>query len=151
MKPVFNVRVYGLVIDNKSDVLVSDEHIMGRNITKFPGGGMHFGEGTLECLMREFREELNMDIRIHKHFYTTDFFQASAFYPDNQVISIYYLGDVPAIEGLKVSSIPFDFPKPDHGAQSFRWLSLKKAHAEDVTFPIDQKVLQMLKDYLGDL
>ena len=35
---LFNVRVYGLLIDNKDRLLVSDEFIRGAYITKLPGG-----------------------------------------------------------------------------------------------------------------
>ena len=39
----FNIRVYGILIQD-SNVLVSDEYIKGKNITKFPGGGLEYGE-----------------------------------------------------------------------------------------------------------
>jgi len=44
-------------------------------MTKFPGGGLQFGEGTIDCIKREFREELGCEIGVLKHFYTTDYFQ----------------------------------------------------------------------------
>jgi ADP-ribose pyrophosphatase YjhB (NUDIX family) len=86
---IFNVRVYGLLILNEQ-LLVSDEHIKGMDITKLPGGGLEFGEGTIDCVVREFKEELNLDIEVIDHFYTTDFFVNSAFSNQHQVISIYY-------------------------------------------------------------
>src|SRR5438067_57377 len=87
---LFNVRVYGILIKEES-VLITDECVYGQLITKFPGGGLQFGEGLIDCLKREFREELEMDIEVANHFYTTDFFQSSAFNEKQQVISIYYL------------------------------------------------------------
>lgn len=84
----FNVRVYGIMIHNGM-LLVNEEMIQGRSIIKFPGGGLDWGEGTRDCLIREWKEELNLDIQVVEHFYTTDFFQASAF-DNSQVISIYY-------------------------------------------------------------
>ena len=84
----FNIRVYGIWIqDNK--VLVNEEKIRDKIITKFPGGGLHWGEGIIDCLKREWIEELNINIEPLGHFYTTDFFQRSA-YDNSQVISIYY-------------------------------------------------------------
>ena len=77
----FNLRVYGLLINEQQQVLVSDELIRGNYITKFPGGGLEFGEGTRNCLQREFREELNLQVETGEHFYTTDYFQQSAFNP----------------------------------------------------------------------
>lgn len=35
---------------------------------KFPGGGLEYGEGVLECLHREFDEELNVKIDVIEHF-----------------------------------------------------------------------------------
>ena len=43
---MFNIRVYGILINDAKQVLVSDEYIRGTYITKFPGGGLEFGEGT---------------------------------------------------------------------------------------------------------
>jgi hypothetical protein len=46
----FNLRVYGIVINDKKQILVADEYIRGGFYTKFPGGGLEFGEGTRDCL-----------------------------------------------------------------------------------------------------
>lgn len=72
---MFNVRVYGILINEKKQVLVSDEYIRGQYYTKFCGGGLEFGEGTRDCLKREFLEEMNLNIEVTRHLYTTDFFQ----------------------------------------------------------------------------
>ena len=78
---MFNVRVYGILINEAKQVLVSDEYIRGAYITKFPGGGLEFGEGTRDCLQREFMEEMNLKVAVGNHLYTTDHFQLSAFNP----------------------------------------------------------------------
>src|SRR3978361_2267712 len=85
----FNVRVYGLLINDNNEILISDEREYGMRFTKFPGGGLEYGEGLIEGLKREFIEECNAEIEVISHFYTTDFFVKSAF-NDSQVISIYY-------------------------------------------------------------
>src|SRR6202166_3550658 len=97
---MFNVRVYGILLGKNRDVLVSDEFIRGNQYTKFPGGGLEHGEGTRDCLKREFKEEMNLDVRVKDHLYTTDFFQMSAFNPEHQIISIYYR--VEALEEIRV-------------------------------------------------
>src|SRR5882762_1062159 len=104
---MFNLRVYGVLINENNDILVSDEYIRGNYYTKFPGGGLEFGEGTRDCLKREFKEE--MDVEVTDHLYTTDFFQMSAFNPEHQIISIYYY--VRALEPIKapLRTKPFDF------------------------------------------
>ena len=86
----FNIRVYGILINDKKQVLVADEYVRGGLYTKFPGGGLEFGEGTRDCLKRELKEELGIEAAIGDHVYTTDYFQMSAFRPDDQIISIYY-------------------------------------------------------------
>ena len=50
---LFNIRVYGILINDKKQVLVSDEFIRGSYYTKFPGGGLEYGEGLIEALKRE--------------------------------------------------------------------------------------------------
>ena len=142
-KPLFNIRVYG-ILESDNRILVSDEHHFGRSITKFPGGGLQFGEGTTECLAREFREELNLDIEILEHFYTTDFFQPSAFDPNQQVVSIYYRVQTPFAGSIETADTPFAFDLESGITQRFRWLHRSAFSQSELTFPIDKKVAQML-------
>ena len=58
----FTIRVYGILVNENKRVLVSDEFIRGDYFTKFPGGGMELGEGTRDCLRREFKEETGLDV-----------------------------------------------------------------------------------------
>ena len=58
----FTIRVYGLLLE-QGHVLVSDELIKGRPITKFPGGGLEYGEGLKDCLVREVREEVALEVK----------------------------------------------------------------------------------------
>jgi 8-oxo-dGTP diphosphatase len=138
----FNVRVYGILLNDKK-VLVSDEYIKGKQITKFPGGGLEFGEGTKDCVIREFREELNLEISVKRHFYTTDFFVLSAFDTSSQVLSIYYLVETKQKLVFPVSEKLFDFDKKE-GAQSLRWIPLDKISDVDFTLMIDKRVGEML-------
>src|ERR1700760_837137 len=94
-----NLRVYGILLGENKKVLVSDEYIRGEYYTKFPGGGLEFGEGTRECLKREFKEEMDLEVRVTDHIYTTDFFQMSAFNPEQQIIAVYYFAE--ALEEIK--------------------------------------------------
>jgi 8-oxo-dGTP diphosphatase len=142
----FNLRVYGILIADDKRILVTEEFRMGRSIVKFPGGGLEFGEGTVDCLRREFREELNMDITVDSHFYTTDFFQVSAFNAKQQVVSIYYLvspaGGAPDINTEALL-------QNEEGAQVFRWVAVPDLTIGYFTFPIDNKVAGMLIGSLG--
>ena len=104
---MFNVRVYGILINEKKQVLVSDEYIRGQYYTKFCGGGLEFGEGTKECLVREFKEETGLNVTVGEHIYTTDFFQISAFNNKDQIICIYYFVHTQEPINLKTSNKPF--------------------------------------------
>ncbi len=148
---MFNVRVYGILINDQNKVLVTDEYRNGREMTKFPGGGMEFGEGTIECIKREAIEEFGQEIDVLCHYYTTDFFQASAFDARQQIVSIYYLIATKEPFRPPVTTLKFDFKNTVEGAQTFRWISLKDLSEEDLTFPIDKKVARMLMDALNKM
>lgn len=139
----FTLRVYGILIQN-GKVLISDEYCGGMNVTKFPGGGLEFGEGTIECVIREFKEELDLEIEVIDHFHTTDFFTHSAFDSNKQVICIYYLVKPKENKEIITSETPYDFIQIKEGAQSFRWLSLHQLNESFFTFATDKKVSQLL-------
>lgn len=139
----FNIRVYGLLL-NEGHVLVADELVKGHRITKFPGGGLEFGEGTKDGLLREIREEMGVEAFAVEHFYTTDFFQESAFRPGQQIISIYYTFRVADPLAIPVSTRPFDFKQSERDEESFRWIDLSRARLEDATLPIDRVVMALL-------
>ena len=148
----FNIRVYGILINEKKQVLVADEYIRGGLYTKFPGGGLEFGEGTRDCLKRELREELGIESEIGNHIYTTDFFQMSAFRPEDQIISIYY-----RVEALEEIRVPlrtklFDFDETQMEVyrktgetETFRFISWNDFSVDSVSLPIDKVVALLLK------
>ena len=149
----FNIRVYGILINEKGQLLVSDEYIRGKYYTKFPGGGLEFGEGTRDCLKREFMEEMNLKVEVLDHIYTTDFYQESAFRPGNQIISIYYL--VKPLEAInaRLSNIEFDFNEEQlirynecNEIETFRFIDWDMVSEDSVTLPIDKVVVRMIKE-----
>lgn len=145
----FVIRVYGLIINNRKEVLVSDEFQLGMKMTKFPGGGMNFGEGTIDCLQREIKEECDQEITNIQHFYTTDFYQKALFYENHQLISIYYLAKIKEPIRFRISERPFDFEEMKNGSQSFRWVAVSDVKPDEFTFPIDKHVALLLKEYLN--
>ena len=150
----FNIRVYGILInEEEKKLLVSDEYIRGKYYTKFPGGGLEFGEGTRDCLKREFMEELGLKIEVLDHFYTTDFFQESAFGSGGQIISIYYLVKPLEPIDVRLSDIEFDFDEAqlikyqqDNEIETFRYINLDQLSEESVTLPIDKVVVRMIAE-----
>lgn len=149
---LFNIRVYGILINDKRQILVSDELIRGSRFTKFPGGALEFGEGTRDCLKREFKEEMDLEVAVKDHIYTTDFFQMSAFNPEHQIVSIYY--SVVALEPIKVPlrDKPFDFDatqmqvyKVKKEIETFRFIDWNNFSAESMDLPIDKVVAEIIK------
>lgn len=145
----FNIRVYGILMDADKRVLVSDEYIRGSFFTKFPGGGLEFGEGTRDCLKREFREETGLDVEIGEHIYTTDFFQVSAFNNNDQIISIYYhvLGDATALDTktTRFDFLPHHISDPKGEAEVFRWIEWQHLEEAVLDLPIDKHVVKLIK------
>ncbi len=147
----FTIRVYGILLNEKKRVLVSDEFIRGDYYTKFPGGGLEFGEGTRDCLKREFKEETGLDVIIGEHIYTTDYFQRSAFNKEDQIISIYYFAHAKHLENLSVKTKVFDFAPhqiADIKGQSevLRWIEWEDLNENSVSLPIDKIVVKILKN-----
>jgi len=150
--PHFNLRVYGILIDEYKRVLVSDEYIRGNYYTKFPGGGLEFGEGTRDCLKREFKEEMDLNVEVGEHIYTTDFFQLSAFNPGHQIISIYYFAT--ALEPIRapLRNRPFQFDEREMEmyrrtgeTETFRFIDWDDFSGASVTLPIDKIVADHIK------
>jgi 8-oxo-dGTP diphosphatase len=134
----FNVRVYGIHINNRNELLVADETYRERSFTKFPGGGLEWGEGTIVCLKREFEEEFQLSIQVKDLLYTTDFFQVSTFQENDQVIAIYYLI---AINLDDVESVIAQ----NKSEEKLRWIPINKLSTNDLTFPVDKHVVGLLK------
>ena len=152
MISMFNIRIYGVLINEKRQVLVSDEFIRGAYITKFPGGGLEFGEGTRNCLQREFMEEMHLKVKITGHIYTTDFYQQSAFNAAHQIISIYYFAEALEPITAPLRNKPFDFDVQQlkiyavtGETETFRFINWEEFSEESVSLPIDKIVAKLIK------
>lgn len=150
---MFTIRVYGILLGENKQVLVSDEYIRGNYYTKFPGGGLELGEGTRDCLKREFMEEMNLNVAAGNHIYTTDFYQMSAFRPADQILSIYYFVNTLEPITVPLRSKPFDFDERElkiyeekKETETFRFIDWNDFSAASVTLPIDKVVANMLKE-----
>jgi 8-oxo-dGTP diphosphatase len=148
---MITIRVYGILINDQNEVLVSDELIRGMKITKFCGGGLEEGEGTRDCLAREFIEEMNLKVEVGEHLYTTDFFQPSAFRVGDQIMSIYY--KVKALQPITapLRSVPFDFDEremkiyeQEKEIETFRFIAMHEFNEDCMTLPIDKMVAKMI-------
>ena len=145
----FNVRIYFFLISNKIDeshsqVLLSDEILGGKQCTKWPGGGLEFGEGPRDCARREAREELGQEIELGPLVHATGGFVRSAWRPEEQVLCHYYVARLKGPATFRVTDNPFDFE--DGGAQSFRWESMQDFDLQQLTFATDREAAHALKE-----
>ena len=141
-----NLRVYGVLVNDSKQVLVSDERIyyQDQEITKFPGGGLELGEGTIECVIRECKEEIGIDVSVVDHLYTTDFFQQSAFNPEHQIVSVYYL--IKPLEELLLPVNNGAAVYPKEVSEIFRFVDWEYFNETVMTLPIDKVVARILKE-----
>lgn len=145
-KPTFNIRVYGLFINDRNEILLADEERFGTRMTKFPGGGLLYGEGTIDCLKREVREEIGQEIEVIAHFYTTDYFQPAYFHENQQLISIYYRARFRETESFRIATKAFDFTGFETNEKiSFRYIPLRDLRPAHLTLPVDKHVTDLLK------
>ena len=139
---LFNIRVYGVLINDQHEVLLSTEERKGMRFTKFPGGGLEWGEGIQDCLRREIKEELGIECEINELFYLTEHFQESAFRKGDQLISVYYRIDSTEIQNIRDGFESLDPKEPDN---HFYWYPIDELKDSDLTFPIDKLVADRLK------
>ena len=129
----FNIRVYAACIKDKK-LFTSFEEYVGEKLIKLPGGGLEFGEGTVECLKREFAEELNLEIENIQHLYTQEDFIISKFKQNQQLLTIYYTADIKDESALKIM---------DSTIENTKWISL--AEENPFNLPVDRIVFEKLK------
>jgi 8-oxo-dGTP diphosphatase len=137
----FTIRVYGLMINQKQEVLVSDEFRDGIAFTKFPGGGLEFGEGISSALIREYKEELDLEVSVESLFYVNDHLQVSAFNEQTQLLAFYYFVKTLCIENLIFES--YEIPLKMNGEKQ-RWLPINSDLENVLTFPLDKIVASKL-------
>ena len=132
-----NIRVYAIYLNEKNELMALDEGYAGEKLIKLPGGGLEFGEGTIECLHREFAEELNLKIEVLEHFYTQEDFLVSRFRENEQLLTIYYTVNILNLEDLNIL---------DDSIENVKWISLHEENPLPV--PIDKIVFEKLKEKL---
>lgn len=136
----FNVRVYGLLINDSQEVLLIHERFAGKWLNKFPGGGVELGEGIAKALKRELQEELSLSKCTIEHFYTHDEFLQSAFKPEEQIIAVYYL-----VKDFDLAEIHFNIEESMGGEGAhLKWFPVSEDLIHQVELPADLKAVQKL-------
>lgn len=84
----FHITVKGIVIYNNKILIMKKvkPSTDGLGFWELPGGGLEYGETPHEALIRELKEETNLDIKILKPVYTF-----TAIRPDYQTVGIGFL------------------------------------------------------------
>ena len=132
-----NIRVYATAIKDEK-VLVLHEEYAGEQLMKLPGGGLEFGEGLLDCLHREFEEELNVKINILGHLYTQEDFVVSRFRDNEQLLTVYYL-----VEIIDEN----DFLIMDPCIEKTEWIPIN-TDENPCILPVDKIAFEKLKERL---
>ena len=60
------VRVAALIRNNKGEILLIKQRKKNKDYWLLPGGGIEFGESATTALVRELKEELNLDVSSSK-------------------------------------------------------------------------------------
>lgn len=134
----FNVRVYGLLVQHGM-VLLSHELIAGRPYIKFPGGGLEYGEGPEEAVVREFMEEAGLRVKVIRPIHITGNFVQSAFRGNDQVLGVYY-----EVEAIAAADFPTTAPTIDEvvrTGQCLYWASMNEIGPDNLSFEIDRAAL----------
>lgn len=129
----FNIRVYALCIVNNK-LLTLKEPFAGNMVVKLPGGGLEFGEGTADCLKREFKEELNLEITVGNAFYIQEDFVQSLAKDGRQLLTLYFFATIKDLHNLEII---------DKNIQEINWIPLSANNP--FTLPVDQTVFNKLQ------
>ncbi len=129
----FNIRVYALCIVNNK-LLTLKEPFAGNMVVKLPGGGLEFGEGTADCLKREFKEELNLELTINHAFYIQEDFVPSLAKDGRQLLTLYFFATIKDLHNLEII---------DKNIQEINWIPLSANNP--FTLPVDQTVFNKLQ------
>lgn len=129
----FNVRVYALCVENNK-LLVLHENYNNNKLCKLPGGGLEYGEGVIECLKRECKEELNLDIIGYQPFYIQEDFIESIADQSKQIVLLYFKVKFANSNEILLS---------DACIQKYQWIDIKEK--SPLHLPVDLIAFQKLK------
>ena len=140
----FNARCYGLLVSSQGRVMGLKERWRGVDLQKFPGGGLEFGEGMVECLDREVREEFSLfKPQQWHHLYSPTHFFTSQFKPNEQLIITYF-------EGLETAQEEDWALQPnDPNVLEICWLPLHESSADWFTLESDRQAFRALLERRG--
>lgn len=118
----FKLRASGVVINNGKVLFVTMDN---NDFMCLPGGHVELGETTEEAVLREMREEVNIEFKIEKYLGIVENFFINKFSKKIHEVSFYYLTS-PINE---IEDKDFMLMENDKGHDvklSFKWIDLKE-------------------------
>jgi 8-oxo-dGTP diphosphatase len=127
MKP--QVEVAAAIIHNDGQILISqrDEKSHLSGFWEFPGGKREPNESFEECVLREIREELNVDVEVERYFETVHYEYAEKVVQLRFYFCRYLSGEARAL-----------------GCRQFRWVPLLELSRYKFP-PANEPILQKLR------
>lgn len=143
-----NIRYQGAIIrDNHILLIRHRENESGRSYWILPGGGIEPGETEEDCVLREIKEETNLDVRIVSLLVTEP-----SHYPNYRSLKTYLC------ESNTIKASPGIEPEPDAASwyriAEVKWFNLRDEsdwNPELVADPYTYNELQRLRKKLGYL
>lgn len=147
MKQHFNIRVYGLLFNRNGQLLLSRERYRQMEMLKFPGGGLEWGEGVLDALRREFREELSLEVAPDGRPHVSEPFIQSAFSKEAQIVAVHYCVRAVNLEDLsRLNLKPTAAEQASQGARIVErfWQHPRHLDPAQLTFEMDREAIKRL-------
>ena len=122
----FNYRVCAVIINDNKVLAMRDNHA---NYYYLPGGRVQFNETAEKALLRELKEELNIDASIIRPLYfNQNFFNEDVLKVDYHEICIYFLVDIGNTDILSRGNLFCGVETKKN--QKFEWLTFERVKNE---------------------